>query len=116
MGTTYLGIIAKTQNAQEIETFVFKITVEDSKKPSFTWEGTYLNNGDIQLTITPDTGITYASMSISPLVTNERINKDGSLIYTLKNPSIGKYTGTIYLKTQGYNIKNTFSFEIKSNS
>ena len=55
-------------------------------------------------------------MSISPLVTNERINKDGSLIYTLKNPSIGKYTGTIYLKTQGYNIKNTFSFEIKSNS
>ena len=116
LGTTYLGIIAKTQNAQEIETFVFKITVEDSKKPSFTWEGTYLNNGDIQLTITPDTGITYASMSISPLVTNERINKDGSLIYTLKNPSIGKYTGTIYLKTQGYNIKNTFSFEIKSNS
>ena len=116
LGTTYLGIIAKTQNAQEIETFVFKITVEDSKKPSFTWEGTYLNNGDIQLTITPDTGITYASMSISPLVTNERINKDGSLIYTLKNPSIGKYAGTIYLKTQGYNIKNTFSFEIKSNS
>ena len=116
LGTTYLGIIAKTQNAQEIETFVFKITVEDPKKPSFTWEGTCLNNGDVQLTITPDTDITYASMSISPLVTNERINKDGSLIYTLKNPSIGKYTGTIYLKTQGYNIKNTFSFEIKSNS
>ena len=116
LGTTYLGIIAKTQNAQEIETFVFKITVEDSKKPSFTWEGTCLNNGDVQLTITPDTDITYASMSISPLVTNERINKDGSLIYTLKNPSIGKYTGTIYLKTQGYNIKNSFSFEIKSNS
>lgn len=116
LGTTYLGIIAKTQNAQEIETFVFKITVEDSKKPSFTWEGTYLSNGDVQLTITPDKDITYASMSISPLVTNERTNKDGSLIYTLKNPSIGRYTGTIYLKTQGYNIKNTFSFEIKSNS
>ncbi|MDD7753302.1 MAG: hypothetical protein PUJ51_02185 [Clostridiales bacterium] len=73
----------------------------------------------MQLVITPNTNntnITYASMSISPLVTNERTNKDRSLIYTLKNPSIGKYTGTIYLKTQGYNIKNTFSFEIKSNS
>lgn len=116
LGTTYLGIIAKTQNAQEIETYVYKITVEDSKKPSFTWEGTCLSNGDVQLTVTPDTGITYTSMSISPLVTNERTNKDGSLIYTLKNPGIGKYTGTIYLKTQGYNIKNTFSFEIKSNS
>ena len=116
LGTTYLGIIAKTQNAQEIETFVFKITVEDSKEPSFTWEGTYLSNGDVQLTVTPDTGITYASISISPLVTNKRTNKDGSLIYTIEKPSIGKYTGTIYLKTQGYNVKNTFSFEIKSNS
>ena len=116
LGTTYLGIIAKTQNALEIETFVYKITVENSEEPTFTWEGTYLNNGDVQLVITPDTNITYASMSISPLVTNERTNKDNSLIYTLKNPSIGKYTGTIYLKTQGYNIKNTFSFEIKSNS
>lgn len=116
LGTTYLGIIAKTQNAQEIETYVYKITIEDSKKPSFTWEGTCLSNGDVQLTVTPDTGITYTSMLISPLVTNERTNKDNSLIYTLKNPSIGKYTGTIYLKTQGYNIKNTFSFEIKSNS
>ena len=114
----YLGIFEEpnTKDAVEIKAAAYKITVEDSKKPSFTWEGTCLNNGDVQLTITPDTGITYASMSISPLVTNERINKDGSLIYTLKNPSIGKYTGTIYLKTQGYNIKNTFSFEIKSNS
>ena len=114
----YLGIFEEpnTKDAVEIKAAAYKITVEDSKKPSFTWEGTCLNNGDVQLTITPDTDITYASMSISPLVTNERINKDGSLIYTLKNPSIGKYTGTIYLKTQGYNIKNTFSFEIKSNS
>ena len=55
-------------------------------------------------------------MSISPLVTNKRTNKDRSLIYTLKNPSVGKYAGTIYLKTQGYNIKRPFSFEIKSNS
>lgn len=118
-GPIYLGIIAKTQDALEIETYVYKITIINPEKPTFTWEGTYLNNGDVQLVITPNTNntnITYASMSISPLVTNERTNKDRSLIYTLKNPSIGKYTGTIYLKTQGYNIKNTFSFEIKSNS
>ena len=119
LGTTYLGIIAKTQNAQEIETYVYKITIINPEKPTFTWGGTYLSNGDVQLVITPNTNntnITYASMSISPLVINERTNKDRSLIYTLKNPSIGKYAGTIYLKTQGYNIKNTFSFEIKSNS
>lgn len=118
-GPIYLGIIAKTQDALEIETYVYKITIINPEKPTFTWGGTYLSNGDVQLVITPDTNntnITYASMSISPLVTNERTNKDNSLIYTLKNPSIGKYAGTIYLKTQGYNIKNTFSFEIKSNS
>ena len=118
-GPIYLGIIAKTQDALEIETYVYKITIINPEKPTFTWEGTYLNNGDVQLVITPNTNntnITYASMSISQLVINERTNKDRSLIYTLKNPSIGKYTGTIYLKTQGYNIKNTFSFEIKSNS
>lgn len=118
-GPIYLGIIAKTQDALEIETYVYKITIINPEKPTFTWEGTYLNNGDVQLVITPNTNntnITYASMSISPLVTNKRTNKDNSLIYTLKNPSIGTYTGTIYLKTQGYNIKNTFSFEIKSNS
>lgn len=118
-GPIYLGIIAKTQDALEIETYVYKITIINPEKPTFTWEGTYLNNGDVQLVITPNTNntnITYASMSISPLVTNNRTNKDNSLIYTLKNPSIDTYTGTIYLKTQGYNIKNTFSFEIKSNS
>ena len=117
----YLGIFEEpnTKDAVEIKAAAYKITVENSEKPTFTWEGTYLNNGDVQLVITPNTNntnITYASMSISPLVTNERTNKDRSLIYTLKNPSIGKYAGTIYLKTQGYNIKNTFSFEIKSNS
>lgn len=120
-GELYLGIFEEpnTKDAVEVKAAAYKITVENSKKPTFTWEGTYLNNGDVQLVITPNTNntnITYASMSISPLVTNERTNKDNSLIYTLKNPSIGKYTGTIYLKTQGYNIKNTFSFEIKSNS
>lgn len=120
-GELYLGIFEEpnTKDAVEIKAAAYKITVENSEKPTFTWEGTYLNNGDVQLVITPNTNntnITYASMSISPLVTNERTNKDRSLIYTLKNPSIGKYTGTIYLKTQGYNIKNTFSFEIKSNS
>lgn len=114
----YLGIFEEpnTKDAVEIKAAAYKITAENSEKPTFTWGGTYLSNGDVQLVITPDTNITYASMSISPLVTNERTNKDNSLIYTLKNPSIGKYTGTIYLKTQGYNIKNTFSFEIKSNS
>ncbi len=115
-GPIYLGIIAKTQDALEIETYVYKITIINPEKPAFTWGGTYLSNGDVQLVITPDTNITYTSISISPFVTNERTNKDNSLIYTLKNPSIGKYAGTIYLKTQGYNIKNTFSFEIKSNS
>ena len=118
-GPIYLGIIAKTQDALEIETYVYKITIINPEEPTFTWEGTYLNNGDVQLVITSNTNntnITYASMSISPLVTNERTNKDRSLIYTLKNPSVGKYAGTIYLKTQGYNIKRPFSFEIKSNS
>ena len=120
-GELYLGIFEEpnTKDAVEIKAAAYKITVDSFKKPTFTWEGTYLNNGDVQLVITPNTNntnITYASMSISPLVTNERANKDNSLIYTLKNPSIGKYAGTIYLKTQGYNIKNTFSFEIKSNS
>lgn len=116
-GELYLGIFEEpnTKDAVEIKAAAYKITVENSEKPTFTWGGTYLSNGDVQLVITPDTNITYANMSISPLVTNERTNKDNSLIYTLKNP-IGKYTGTIYLKTQGYNIKNTFSFEIKSNS
>lgn len=117
----YLGIFEEpnTKDAVEIKAAAYKITVENSEKPTFTWGGTYLSNGDVQLVITPNTNntnITYASISISPLVTNERTNKDNSLIYTLKNPSIGKYAGTIYLKTQGYNIKNTFSFEIKSNS
>ena len=120
-GELYLGIFEEpnTKDAVEIKAAAYKITVENPEKPTFTWEGTYLNNGDVQLVITPNTNntnITYASMSISPLVTDERTNKDRSLIYTLKNPSIGKYAGTIYLKTQGYNIKNTFSFEIKSNS
>lgn len=117
-GELYLGIFEEpnTKDAVEIKAAAYKITVENYEKPTFTWGGTYLSNGDVQLVITPDTNITYTSMSISPLVTNERTNKDNSLIYTLKNPSIGKYAGTIYLKTQGYNIKNTFSFEIKSNS
>lgn len=120
-GELYLGIFEEpnTKDAVEIKAAAYKITVKNSEKPTFTWEGTYLNNGDVQLVITPNTNntnITYASMSISPLVTNERTKKDRSLIYTLKNPSIGTYAGTIYLKTQGYNIKNTFSFEIKSNS
>lgn len=120
-GELYLGIFEEpnTKDAVEIKAAAYKITVENSEKPTFTWEGTYLNNGDVQLVITPNTNntnITYASMSISPLVTNERTNKDRSLIYTLKNPSVGKYAGTIYLKTQGYNIKRPFSFEIKSNS
>lgn len=117
-GELYLGIFEEpnTKDAVEIKAAAYKITVENSEKPTFTWGGTYLSNGDVQLVITPNTNITYTSMSISPLVTNERTNKDNSLIYTLKNPSIGKYAGTIYLKTQGYNIKNTFSFEIKSNS
>lgn len=117
-GVYYLGILVpiETQDINTVKIAIYEIIVNDSQLPVFEWSGKYLNNGDVQLVVTSNTNITYASMSISPLVTNERINKDGSLIYTLKNPSIGKYTGTIYLKTQGYNIKNTFSFEIKSNS
>ena len=122
-GTYYLGILVpietKDQNTVKIaiyEITVNEITINDSQPPVFKWSGKYLENGDVQLTITPDTDIAYTIMSISPFVINERTNKDGSLIYTLKNPSIGKYTGTISLKTQGYNIKNTFSFEIISNS
>ena len=120
-GTYYLSILVPitTSDQNTAKIAIYEITVNDSKPPVFEWSGKYLSNGDVQLVITPNTNntnITYASMSISPLVTNERTNKDRSLIYTLKNPSIGKYTGTIYLKTQGYNIKNTFSFEIKSNS
>ena len=117
-GTYYLSILVPitTPDQNTAKIAIYEITVNDSQPPVFEWSGKYLSNGDVQLVVTPDTNITYASISISPLVTNERINKEGSLIYTLKNPSIGKYTGTIYLKTQGYNIKNTFSFEIKSNS
>ena len=120
-GTYYLSILVPitTSDQNTAKIAIYEITVNDSQPPVFEWSGKYLSNGDVQLVITPNTNntnITYASMSISPLVTNERTNKDRSLIYTLKNPSIGKYTGTIYLKTQGYNIKNTFSFEIKSNS
>ena len=120
-GTYYLSILVPitTSDQNTAKIAIYEITVNDSQPPVFEWDGKYLSNGDVQLVITPktnNTNITYASMSISQLVTNERTNKDRSLIYTLKNPSIGKYTGTIYLKTQGYNIKNTFSFEIKSNS
>lgn len=113
----YLGIFEEpnTKDAVEIKAAAYKITVDSFKKPSFTWNGT-LSDGDVQLTVTPDTDITYTSISISPLVTNERTNKDNSLIYTLKKPNIGKYTGTIYLNTLGYSIKRPFSFEIKSNS
>lgn len=112
----YLGIIAKTQNINEINTFVYRITVEKSEEPSFTWEGTYLDNGDVQLAITPNTDILSSSISIRPQVTYEKTNKESSLIYTLKKPNIGRYEGSIQLKTLGYNIKNSFSFEIKSNS
>lgn len=119
-GTYYLSILVPitTSDQNTAKIAIYEITVNDSQPPVFEWGGKYLSNGDVQLVITPNTNntnITYASMSISPLVTNERTNKDRSLIYTLKNP-IGKYEGTIYLKTKGYNIKNTFSFEIKSNS
>lgn len=117
-GTYYLSILVPitTSDQNTAKIAIYEITVNDSQPPVLEWGGKYLSNGDVQLVVTSNTNITYASMSISPLVTNERTNKDNSLIYTLKNPSIGKYTGTIYLKTQGYNIKNTFSFEIKSNS
>lgn len=116
-GTYYLSILVPitTSDQNTAKIAIYEITVNDSQPPVFEWGGKYLSNGDVQLVVTSNTNITYASMSISPLVTNERTNKDNSLIYTLKNP-IGTYTGTIYLKTQGYNIKNTFSFEIKSNS
>lgn len=117
-GTYYLSILVPitTSDQNTAKIAIYEITVNDSQPPVLEWDGKYLSNGDVQLVITPDTNITYASMSISPLVTNERTNEDNSLIYTLKNPSVDKYAGTIYLKTQGYNIKNTFSFEIKSNS
>lgn len=117
-GTYYLSILVPitTSDQNTAKIAIYEITVNDSQPPVLEWGGKYLSNGDVQLVVASNTNITYASMSISPLVTNERTNKDNSLIYTLKNPSIGKYTGTIYLKTQGYNIKNTFSFEIKSNS
>lgn len=116
-GVYYLGIFIpiETKDINIVKIAIYKIIINNPQPPTFKWSGEYLD-GDVQLTVTPDTNITYTSISISPLVTNERTNKDNSLIYTLKNPSIGKYTGTIYLKTQGYNIKNTFSFEIKSNS
>lgn len=117
-GTYYLSILVPitTSDQNTAKIAIYEITLNDSQPPVLEWGGKYLSNGDVQLVVASNTNITYASMSISPLVTNERTNKDNSLIYTLKNPSIGKYTGTIYLKTQGYNIKNTFSFEIKSNS
>lgn len=117
-GTYYLSILVPitTSDQNTAKIAIYEITVNDSQPPVLEWDGKYLSNGDVQLVITPDTNITYASMSISPLVTNERTNEDNSLIYTLKNPSVDKYAGTIYLKTQGYNIKNTFSFEIKGNS
>lgn len=116
-GVYYLGIFIpiETKDINIVKIAIYEIIINNPQPPTFKWSGEYLD-GDVQLTVTPDTDITYTSISISPLVTNERTNKDNSLIYTLKNPSIGKYTGTIYLKTQGYNIKNTFSFEIKSNS
>ena len=116
-GVYYLGIFIpiETKDINIVKIAIYKIIINNPQPPTFKWSGEYLD-GDVQLTVTPDTDITYTSISISPLVTNERTNKDNSLIYTLKNPSIGKYTGTVYLKTQGYNIKNTFSFEIKSNS
>ena len=112
----YLGIITANLDLYEINTFVYRITVEKSEEPSFTWEGTYLDNGDVQLAITPNTDILSSSISIRPQVTYEKTNKESSLIYTLKKPNIGIYEGSIQLKTLGYNVKNSFSFEIKSNS
>lgn len=114
-GPIYLGIIAKTQDALEIETYVYKITIINPEKPTFTWDGTY-NNGDVQLTITPDTDIINSSIKISQSYTIEKTNKNKSLIYIIKNPKIDKYTGTIYLDTSNYHIENSFNFEIKGNA
>ena len=114
-GPIYLGIIAKTQDALEIETYVYKITIVNPEKPTFTWDGTY-NNGDVQLTITPDTDIINYSIKISQSYTIEKTNKNKSLIYIIKNPKIDKYTGTIYLDTSNYHIENSFNFEIKGNA
>lgn len=114
-GPIYLGIIAKTQNALEIETYVYKITIINPEKPTFTWDGAY-NNGDVQLTITPDTDIINSSIKINQSCTIEKTNKNKSLIYIIKNPKIDEYTGTIYLDTSNYHIENSFNFEIKSNT
>lgn len=114
-GPIYLGIIAKTQDALEIETYVYKITIINSEKPTFTWDGAY-NNGDVQLIITPNTDIINSSIKISQSYTIEKTTKNKSLIYIIKNPKIDKYTGTIYLDTSNYHIENSFSFEIKSNT
>ena len=114
-GPIYLGIIAKTQDAFEIETYVYKITIINSEKPTFTWDGAY-NNGDVQLIITPNTDIINSSIKISQSYTIEKTTKNKSLIYIIKNPKIDKYTGTIYLDTSNYHIENSFSFEIKSNT
>lgn len=114
-GPIYLGIIAKTQNALEIETYIYKITIINPEKPTFTWDGTY-NNGDVQLTITPNTDIINSSIKISQSYTIEKTTKNKSLIYIIKNPKIDKYTGTIYLYTSNYHIENSFSFEIKDNT
>ena len=116
-GPIYLGIITKTQDAQEAETYVYKITIINSEEPTFTWNGTY-NNRDVQLTITSDTDITNSRIEISQSVTIEKTNKNNkSLIYIIKNPNIGeKYTGTIYLETSNYHIENSFNFEIKGNA
>lgn len=114
-GPIYLGIIAKTQDASEIETYVYKITIINPEKPTFTWDGAY-NNGDVQLTITPNTDIINSSIKISQSYTIEKTNKNKSLIYIIKNPKIDKYTGTIYLDTSNYHIENSFNFEIKGNT
>ena len=114
-GPIYLGIIAKTQDALEIETYVYKITIINPEKPTFTWDGAY-NNGDVQLTITPDTDIINSSIKINQSCTIEKTNKNKSLIYIIKNPKIDEYTGTIYLDTLNYHIENSFNFEIKSNT
>lgn len=114
-GPIYLGIIAKTQDALEIETYVYKITIINPEKPTFTWDGAY-NNGDVQLTITPDTDIINSSIKISQSCTIKKTNKNKSLIYIIKNPKIDEYTGTIYLDTSNYHIENSFNFKIKSNT
>lgn len=120
-GVYYLGIFVpiETQDINIVKIAVYKIIVNDSQPPTFEWSGEYLN-GDVQLTITPDTNINTntinSSISVNPSVTYQNINKEDSLMYILKNPSIDTYTGTIYLNTLGYNIKRSFSFEIKSNT